>query len=168
VSAQARILRKSDLTVTDGDPQSRQVAGRGALFCSCSRIALGIRRRRRRSHRIARRRAAEERVDTLLVGERRQSRRLPGAIRGERQRAIKQRKERLRSLLLRASARDFRRLQLAASSDSQTPAVGCSLSTVSSVVSAIVCLPRTAEKVQNLFSRNDSGVTIAIVINCAQ
>ena len=35
-------------------------------------------------HRIARRRAEEERGDTLLVGERRQSRRRPGAIRSER------------------------------------------------------------------------------------
>jgi len=48
---------------------------------SISRIR---RRRRRSSHRIARRRAAEERADTLFVGERRQSRRLPGAIRSER------------------------------------------------------------------------------------
>jgi hypothetical protein len=51
---------------------------------TCSRIALGIRRRRRRSHRIARRRAAEEQADTLSVGEGRQSRRLPG---GDPQRA---------------------------------------------------------------------------------
>ncbi len=39
--------------------------------------------------RIARRRAAEERADTPFVGERRQSRRLPGTIHSERQRAIK-------------------------------------------------------------------------------
>jgi hypothetical protein len=49
----------------------------------------------------------EERADTFLVDERRQSRRLPGAIRSEREREIKQRKKRLRSLLLRTAARDF-------------------------------------------------------------
>jgi hypothetical protein len=35
-------------------------------------------------------------------------------------------------------------------------------------VSVTLFLPRTAEKVQNLFNRNDSGVTTAIVISCAQ
>jgi hypothetical protein len=52
--------------------------------------------------------------------------------------------------------------------DGQTPAVGCSLSTASSAGSLSRCLPRTEEKVQTLLSRNDTGVTIAIVISCAQ
>jgi hypothetical protein len=43
----------------------------------------------------------------LLVVERRQSRRLPGAVRSERQRAIKQRKRRLRSLLLSTAGARF-------------------------------------------------------------
>jgi hypothetical protein len=50
----------------------------------------------------------------------------------------------------------------------QTPAVGCSLSTASSAGSVTRCLPRTEEKVQTLLSRKDTGVTIAIVISCAQ
>jgi len=48
----------------------------------------------------------------LLVVERRQSRRLPGAVRSERQRAIKQRKRRLRFFSSARRARDFRHSQL--------------------------------------------------------
>src|SRR5687767_7959597 len=42
------------------------------------------------------------------------------------------------------------------------------LATQTPAVSVTLFLPRTAEKVQNLFNRNDSGVTTAIVISCAQ
>ena len=73
--------------------------------------ALLVRLLRRRSHRIACRRAAEERVDTLLVGERRQSRRIPDAIRSERQRAIKQRKDASAPSSSAPRVRDHRRLQ---------------------------------------------------------
>jgi hypothetical protein len=50
----------------------------------------------------------------------------------------------------------------------QTPAVGCSLSTFSGACSETRCWPRTEEKVQNLFNRNEIGVTMAIVISWAQ
>jgi hypothetical protein len=90
----------------------------------------------------------ENKVDSPRPG------RLPGEHRSERSEPSTQRAER---------AKQSMRLV-----DGQTPAAGCSLSTDSSAGSLTRCLPRTEEKVQTLLSRKDTGVTIAIVINCAQ
>jgi hypothetical protein len=80
-----------------------------SYFWAARRIARWIRRRRRRSAPDRAPPCCGGASDTLFVGERRQSRRLPGAIRSARQRGNQKRKERLCSLLLRAAARDFRR-----------------------------------------------------------
>jgi hypothetical protein len=120
-------------------PSSSDLAerkGRCSAISSCTQLAAGagarctralfersaartsrIRRRRRRSHRIARRRAAEERADTLLVGERRQSRRLSparsGASGSEQSNRGKNASARFSvHRWLRAAARDSRRSQL--------------------------------------------------------
>jgi hypothetical protein len=102
------------------------------------------------------RRNASRKVDSPRPALRRirRRRRLPGEHRSERSEPSTQRAER---------AKQSMRLV-----DGQTPAAGCSLSTDSSAGSLTRCLPRTEEKVQTLLSRKDTGVTIAIVINCAQ
>src|SRR5829696_8472857 len=91
-SRSVRLLAPLAAIFAGSPPSSSELTKRKkrcSAISSCRSAARTsrIRRRRRRSRRTERRRAAEERADMLFVGERRQSRRLHGAIRSERERA---------------------------------------------------------------------------------
>jgi LmbE family N-acetylglucosaminyl deacetylase len=134
--------------------------------------ALSIRLLRRRSHRIARRRAAEERVDALLVGARRQSRRLPGAIRCERQRANQKRKERLRLLPVDCSLRSLRlalvsrclpRSHRSLVQDSGAPAWRSTAGARFPTLAALEQIPPTSRKTGDSDKLNGRGGSMTIV-----
>jgi hypothetical protein len=105
--------------------QTKSVSARSCVQDSGARFrALGIRRLRRRSHRIARRRAAKERA-TRFSSASDDKGGLPGAIRGREQ---SDRGNRLRSLLLRTSGTRFPTLAAEASNCSKLIVPQCVVS----------------------------------------